>query len=53
MEYELCVYQNKHKFGESVINRLIEEGWELYGENIKYGCTYFYKGEEPKKYLVN
>lgn len=52
MEYELCVHQSKHKSDEFIINKLIEEGWEFYGENIKYGCTYFYKGEEPKHFFV-
>ena len=51
MEYEYCVYQSKHKFDEFIINKLIEQGWEIYAKNIKYGHTYYCKGRKPKKFI--
>lgn len=52
MEYEYCVYQSKHKFDEFIINKLIEQGWEIYVKNVKYGRTYYCKGRKPKNLFV-
>ena len=48
MEYEYCTYQSKHKFDEFIINKLIEQGWEIYVKNVKYGRTYYCKGWKLK-----